>query len=93
MGLGKYLSENGERSSLRLNMLMATVVFLPSVLAIAFNIVWKTVHGTEPLWSEISLFVAACAAYMGAIWWGKKANKDSEEVQPDKPAGPPVNEP
>ena len=82
MGLGKYLSENGERSSLRLNMLLSTVVFLPTILSIAFNIIWKTVHNSEPMWSEISLFVAACAAYLGSIWFGKKANKDSEKPQP-----------
>lgn len=86
MGIGKYLSQTGERSSLRLNMLLATVVFLPSVLAIAFNIVWVTIKcGRDPSWEAISLFVAACAAYFGAIWLGKKVNKDAEET-PKPPA-------
>lgn len=82
MSLGKYFSQGSERSSLRLNMFVATIAFVPSILSIAFNIIWKTVKDKEPNWAEVSLFVAASAAYFTAIWLSKKVNKDSENQEP-----------
>ena len=78
MSLGKYFGSDTGHSSLRLNMFIATIAFVPSVLAIAFNIVWKTVNDQEPSWAEVSLFVTTAAAYFAAIWLSKKVNKDAE---------------
>jgi len=78
MAIGKYLSEGGERSSLRLNLLLATIAFIPAVLAIAFNIIWVTIKGQNPSWEAISLFVVACAGYFYQLWYAKKINKEAE---------------
>jgi hypothetical protein len=87
MSLGKYFTESPDFSSLRLNMFMATVAFLPVPLTVAFYIVWQTVHGSDPSWSSVSLFVASIAAYFTALWYGKKINKDAEnkETPPTTP--------
>jgi len=78
MSLGKYFSSSTEHSSLRLNMFIATISFVPAILSVAFNIIWKTVHNVEPSWAEVSLFVTTGAAYFTAIWLSKKANKEAE---------------
>lgn len=85
MNIGKYLSPGTERSSLRLNMFIATIAFVPSILSVAFYIIWQTVHDVEPSWADISLFVTTCAAYLTAIWLSKKANKEAENKEPKPP--------
>ena len=69
-------------------MLIATVSFVPSILAVAFNIIWKTVNDKEPSWAEIALFVTTGAAYFTAIWLSKKVNKDAENKSNDKGNNP-----
>ncbi len=78
MGLGKYLSESGERSSLRLNQFLATVGVIPVLLAIAFYIIWYAFHFKDIEWSAIALFLTACAGFFYQLWWGKAQNKKLE---------------
>jgi hypothetical protein len=85
----KALNTNSPVSSLRLNMLMVTIGTLPTLLAVAFYVIWKTVHDKEPDFAAISLFIVALGGFFAQLWYFKNQNKKTEveagEVANEKP--------
>lgn len=92
MVLSDYLSKGSPESSMRLNMLITVLNYVPVGLALAFYIIWKCVYDKTIEWMQLSAMVTAMTAFYGMLFGMKALNKSQEtkekiaETETSKPA-------
>ena len=75
----KFLREDSNISTIRVNTFIITIGSLILISAIAFNIIFKTINCDIVRWQSISIFLGGITALNSPFVYGKVKQKEVEQ--------------